>query len=110
MGSTTRASRRNFRRHCVFANQYARGNPKTNKITVVHDANCTLNQSASKSMIILPEAEAVPAQDRPATFTEHKVAQRLRRSTILRPRQDYPALLPARIRIKRHFPIATLDG
>src|SRR5207248_2879740 len=82
------------------ANQYARGNPRTNKITVVHDANCTLSQSASKSMIILPEAEAVPAQNRPATFTEHKIAQCLGRTSILRPRQDYPALLPARIRIK----------
>src|SRR5437660_1523337 len=108
MGSTTMASSRNFSRHRVTANQYARGSPKTNKITVVHDANCTLSQSASKSMIILPEAEAVPAQNRSATFTEHKIAQRLGRSSILSPREDYPTLLPARIRIKRHFPIATL--
>src|SRR5437764_6685298 len=107
MGSTTMASRRNFRRHRVTANQYARGNPKTNKTTVVHDANCTLSQSASKSIIILPEAEAVPAQNRPATFTEHKIAQSLGRSSILRPRQDYAALLAARIGIKRHFPMAT---
>src|SRR5437588_12876346 len=105
MGSTTMASRRNFRRHRVTANQYARGNPKTNKITVVHDANCTLSQSASKSMIILPEAEAVPAQNRPATFTEHKIAQCLGRRSILRPRKDHPALLAALTRIHRHYPM-----
>src|SRR5215813_6351303 len=55
MGSTTIASIRNFRRHRVTANQYARGSPKTNKVTVVHHANCMLTQTASKSMLILPE-------------------------------------------------------
>src|SRR5712691_3691528 len=108
MGSTTMASSRNFRRHRVTANQYARGSPKTNKVTVVHHANCTLSQTASKSTIILLKLEAVPAQNRPAAFTEHKVAQRLGGRSILGPRQDHPALFPARITIDRHFPKAAL--
>src|SRR5262245_37428400 len=108
MGSTTMASSRNFRRHRVTANQYARGSPNTNKISVVHHANCTLSQTASKSMIISLQPEAVSAQNRPATFTEHKVAQCLGGSSILDPRQDHPALFPSRISINRHFPKAAL--
>src|SRR5437660_11895776 len=97
MGSTTMASSRNFSRHRVTANQYARGSPKTNKVTVVHDANCTLSQIASKSMIILLEPGAMPAQNHPAAITEHEVAQRLGGGSIPRPRQDHPSLLPVRI-------------
>src|SRR5436190_20193367 len=93
MGSTTMASSRNFRRQRVTANQYARGNPKTNRITVVHVANCRLSQTASKSMILVPQAEAVPAQNCLATFAEHKVAQRFGCGAILRPRQDHSPLL-----------------
>src|SRR5205807_1360203 len=104
MGSTTMASSRNFRRHRVTANQYARGSPKTNKVTVVHHANCTLSQTASKSMIALLKPEAVSAQNRPAALTEHKVAQGLGGGSILRPRQDRPALFPRRIGVERHFP------
>src|SRR5215211_7022881 len=106
MGSTTTASSRNFRRHRVTANQYARGSPKANKVTVVHHANCTLSQNASKSMIFSLKAEAVPAQNRPAAFTENKVAKRLGGGSVLGPRQDHPALFPTRISIKRHFPKA----
>src|SRR6266705_2113230 len=108
MGSTTMASSRNFRRHRVTANQYARGSPKTNKITVVHHANCTLTQTASKSMFFSLKSEAVPAENRPAAFTEHKIAQPLGGRSILGPRQDHPALLLAGIGINRHFPKASL--
>src|SRR5438309_5539762 len=108
MGSTTMASSRNFSRHRVTANQYARGSPKTNKVTVVHHANCTLSQTASKSMIFSLKPEAVPAQNRPAPFTEHKVAQCLGGRSVPRPGQDHPALFPARISINRHFPKAAL--
>src|SRR5690348_16446603 len=104
MGSTTMASSRNFRRHRVNASQYARGSPKTNKVTVVHPANCTLSQTASKSMVILLNAEAVLAQNRFAAFTQDKVAQCLGGSSILGPGQDHPALFSARISINRHFP------
>src|SRR5215216_4812306 len=106
MGSTTMASSRNFRRHRVTANQYASGSPKANKVTVVHHANCTLSQNASKSIIFSLKPEAVPAQNRPAAVTEHKVAKRLGGGSILGPRQDYPALFPAWISIERHFPKA----
>src|SRR4029450_2739860 len=54
------------------------------------------------------KSEAVPTQNRPAAFTEHKVAQRLGGRAILGPRQDPPALFLARIRINWHFPKASL--
>src|SRR5262249_56985878 len=47
-------------------------------------------------------------QNRPSAFTKHKVAKRLGGSLILGPRQDHPALFPARISIDRHFPKAAL--
>src|SRR5260370_7524945 len=108
MGSTTMASSRNFRRHRLQANQYASGSPKPNKVTVVPPANCTLRQTASKSIIILLKAEAVSAQNRSAAFTHHKVAQCLGGSSILGPRQDHPALFSARISVNRHLPKAAL--
>jgi hypothetical protein len=36
-------------------------------------------------MIVLPEPETVPKQNRPAAFTENKVAKRLGGSSILGP-------------------------
>src|SRR5438093_13097237 len=54
------------------------------------------------------KSEAVPAQNRPAAFTEHKIAQRLGGRSILGPRQDHPALFLARISINRYFPKASL--
>src|SRR5882724_3215995 len=54
------------------------------------------------------KSEAVPTQNRPAVFSEHKVAQPLGGGSILGPREDHPALFPGRISINRHFPKASL--
>src|ERR1044072_2282427 len=54
------------------------------------------------------KSEAMPTQNCPAAFSEHKVAQPLGGASILGPREDHPALFPARISINRNFPKASL--